>query len=260
LEQARAVLWLNADSLSVTQVTTERPEARTTLLTGQEQFVGIAFEPALTAGRHRVTLTFEAEQSQDSTRGVFALQDGGAWYAMTQFEAVSARRAFPCFDEPGFKTPWQLTLQVPQDLIAVSNTQIESETPGTDGLKTVRFAETRPLPSYLVAFAVGPWEFVDLGRVGANPTSTRIIVPRGRRADAEFAAARLSRTVPATGAVGSAFRTRSTSSTISRSRSRSVSPWRMPVLSPMAPRFFSRNLTQQHRGSGAALPTWARTK
>jgi len=186
--QARPVLWLNADSLRVTQVTTEQPETRTTLLTSQEQFVGIAFEPELTAGRHRVTLTFEAEQSQDSTRGIFALQDGGAWYAMTQFEAVSARRAFPCFDEPGYKTPWQLTLQIPQDLIAVSNTQIESETPGTDGLKTVRFAETRPLPSYLVAFAVGPWEFVDLGRVGANPTSTRIIVPRGRRADAEFAA------------------------------------------------------------------------
>ena len=188
LQQTRAVLWLNADSLSIAQVTTERPETRATLLTGQDQFVGIAFEPALAAGRHRVTLAFEAEQSRDSTRGIFALQDGGAWYAMTQFEAVSARRAFPCFDEPGYKTPWQLTLQIPQDLIALSNTQIESEVPGIDGLKTVRFAETRPLPSYLVAFAVGPWEFVDLGRVGANPTPTRIVVPRGRRGDADFAA------------------------------------------------------------------------
>src|SRR4029434_10414601 len=34
LEQARAVLWLNADSLSVTQVTTEPPETRTTLPSG----------------------------------------------------------------------------------------------------------------------------------------------------------------------------------------------------------------------------------
>src|SRR4030095_15131218 len=62
LEQARAVLWLNADSLTVTQATTERPETRATLLTGQEQFVGIAFEPALTAGRHRVIPQFAAAQ------------------------------------------------------------------------------------------------------------------------------------------------------------------------------------------------------
>ena len=187
LERPQTILWLNADSLSVTQATTELPATRATLLAAQEQFVGVAFEPPLAVGPHRVTLTFEAEQSQNSTRGIFALQDGGAWYAMTQFEAVSARRAFPCFDEPAYKTPWQLTLHVPQDLIALSNTRVESETPGKDGLKIVRFAETMPLPSYLVAFAVGPWEFVDVGGVAAKPP-TRIVVPRGRRADTEFAA------------------------------------------------------------------------
>jgi hypothetical protein len=120
--------------------------------------------------------------------GIFALQDSGAWYTMTQFEALSARRAFPCFDEPGFKTPWQVTLRVPHGLVALSNTRVESQSEGADGFTTVRFARTRPLPSYLVAFAVGPWEFVDLGEVGARSTPTRIVVPRGRRADAEFAA------------------------------------------------------------------------
>ncbi|MEO6065754.1 MAG: M1 family metallopeptidase [Lysobacterales bacterium] len=188
LDRPHSVLWLNADALNVTSGAAELTETRVTVLSGHEQFVGLAFDPPLLAGKHRVALAFEAEQSRNSTRGIFALQDNAAWYAMTQFEAISARRAFPCFDEPGYKTPWQLTLRVPRDLTALSNTPVVAETPGDDGLKTVRFAETRPLPSYLVAFAVGPWEFVDLGRLGVKPTPTRIVVPRGRLADSEFAA------------------------------------------------------------------------
>jgi len=188
LDSPHTLLWLNADALKVTRAAVELPETRTTVVDGHEQFVGIAFDPPLAPGKHRVTLAFDAPQSQNSTRGIFTLQDGGAWYTMTQFEALSARRAFPCFDEPGFKTPWQLTLRVPHGLVALSNTRVESQSEGADGFTTVRFARTRPLPSYLVAFAVGPWEFVDLGEVGARSTPTRIVVPRGRRADAEFAA------------------------------------------------------------------------
>ena len=173
LERPHTVLWLNADSLNVTRADVEAEQTRVSVLSGHEQFVGLLFDPALPAGKHRVKIAFEAEQSRNSTRGIFTLDDNGAWYTMTQFEPLSARRAFPCFDEPGFKVPWQLTLRVPRGLVAVSNTRLESEMSSDDGFTTVRFAETRPLPSYLVAFAVGPWEFVDLGEVGAKPTPTR---------------------------------------------------------------------------------------
>jgi alanyl aminopeptidase len=71
-------------------------------------------------------------------------------------------------------------------LSRLSNTPVISEADAGEGMKTVRFAETRPLPSYLIAFAVGPWQTVDLGRVGMKPTSMRIIVPQGRTADAAF--------------------------------------------------------------------------
>ncbi len=188
LDRPHSVLWLNADALSVPRASISAPATRVTVLSGHEQFVGFAFEPALPAGKHRLTIAFEAEQSRDSTRGIFALQDGDAWYAMTQFEATSARRAYPCFDEPGFKVPWQLTLRVPRALTALSNTPVASETDTADGMKLVRFAETRPLPSYLVAFAIGPWEVVDIGRFGIKPTPLRIVVPRGRTGDTAFAA------------------------------------------------------------------------
>jgi cytosol alanyl aminopeptidase len=188
LDQAREVLWLNARSLKVTRVVTELSGTRASLLPDNEHFLGVSFTPSLPAGKHRITLSFEAEQSRKMTRGIFALEDADAWYTMTQFEADDARRAFPCFDEPGYKVPWQLTLRVPKDLVAVSNTRVISEMPGEGGLKVVRFAKTRPLPSYLVAFAVGPWEFLDLGPLGHAPTPSRIIVPRGRLTEVGFVA------------------------------------------------------------------------
>ena len=187
LERPHPVLWLNADEVFVSRASVNTAATKVTTLPPADQFLGLAFEPPLPAGKHRLTLVFEAPQVRNATRGIFTLQSGGAWYSMTQFEALSARRAYPCFDEPSFKVPWQLTLRVPRDLVAVANTPVVSETDAGSGMKAVRFAETRPLPSYLIAFAVGPWQMVDLGRFGMNPTPMRIIVPRGRKADAAFA-------------------------------------------------------------------------
>src|SRR5207244_12174148 len=77
LDQPHRTLWLNADSLNVTRARVDASETHVSVLSGHDQFVGLAFEPALSAGSHRVILAFEAEQSRNSTRGVFALQDNG---------------------------------------------------------------------------------------------------------------------------------------------------------------------------------------
>jgi aminopeptidase N len=189
LARPHPVLWLNAAStLTIVSASVDVPETRVDVLPGNDQFAGFVFDPPLAAGKHRLTIVFSAEQVQNAARGIFIAQEAGATYAMTHFEPLAARRAFPCFDEPGFKVPWRLTLRVPRDLVAVSNTPIENEIVGDDGLKTVRFAETRPLPSYLVAFAVGPWEFRDAGTIGSHSTPMRIVVPRGRLADSDFVA------------------------------------------------------------------------
>jgi len=56
-------------------------------------------------------------------------------------------------------------------------------------MKRVVFAPTRPLPSYLVAFAVGPFEVVDLGKGGRKGIPLRILLPAGRGGEAGFARA-----------------------------------------------------------------------
>jgi cytosol alanyl aminopeptidase len=136
------------------------------------------FDPGVVVANIR----YRGELEPLATRGLFRQQEAGEWYVVSQFEALHARRAFPSFDEPGWKTPWQLTLDTPKDLVAVSNTPEAAsyDVPDRPGWKRRAFAWTKPLPSYLIALAVGPFDVVDGGRAGKKQTPLRYLAPKGR--------------------------------------------------------------------------------
>ncbi|MGE5127049.1 MAG: M1 family aminopeptidase [Betaproteobacteria bacterium] len=183
-----SVVWLNAAGLRLSSAVLGDPHGMRAarVVAGGSDFVGFVPERPLPAGRARLRASFEGRASRLESEGVFAVRERGDFYLFTQFEPIAARRAFPCFDEPAYKIPWTLTLRVPHGLVALSNTPAVAS--GREGPRDVTvFAPTRPLPSYLVAFAVGPFDLVDLGRTGRGRTPTRLAVPRGRAADAEWA-------------------------------------------------------------------------
>jgi puromycin-sensitive aminopeptidase len=91
------------------------------------------------------------------TEGLRGLYPAGAGIAATQFEAADARRVFPCLDEPGFKAPWRLTVEAPKGAAVLSNGAPEREE-DLGARRRVHFAETPPLPTYLVAVVVGRLE------------------------------------------------------------------------------------------------------
>jgi alanyl aminopeptidase len=117
--------------------------------------------------------------------GLYRMQQDGLWYAATQFEAIDARRAFPCFDEPRFKTPFDVVLEVPQDLVAVANMPVAEVVPAETGFQRVRFERTPPLPTYLVALAVGPYAIVDgapippVAGLARDPVPLRFLAVQG---------------------------------------------------------------------------------
>jgi puromycin-sensitive aminopeptidase len=78
--------------------------------------------------------------------------------AATQFEATDARKAFPCWDEPDAKAVFGVTLVVAPGLLAISNSPQVGETVLSSGKRSIRFADTMIMSTYLVCFVVGELE------------------------------------------------------------------------------------------------------
>ena len=130
----------------------------------------------LTPGRYTLKIEFAKDFG---TKGVaiYKTVSDGASYVFSQFEPEFARAAFPCWDDPGFKINWRMTLKIPKGRLAVSNTPPRNVTSTKTG-RTIRFMRTRPMPAYLLAVAVGPMEAVD---VRGMSVPGRIITPRGQK-------------------------------------------------------------------------------
>ena len=80
--------------------------------------------------------------------------------ACTQFEAIGARRALPCWDEPSWKAVFEVTMAVPPGLIGLSNMPVVERRTRADGKSVLRYAPTPVMSSYLLAFVVGDMERV----------------------------------------------------------------------------------------------------
>ncbi|WP_245892560.1 M1 family metallopeptidase [Novosphingobium guangzhouense] len=177
LAQGASSIVLHGRGLAVSRVTAL---AAGRLLEGRwEQLdpVGVArvgFAETLPAGP--VTLAFDYDAPfADGPAGLFRAQVEGAWHGWSHFEAIDARAVFPGFDQPGFKTPFTLTLHTPEGLTAIGNVPETGPPMIENGLAVHRFAPTPPLPTYLVAIMVGPFVSVS-GELGALPV--RIVSTR----------------------------------------------------------------------------------
>jgi alanyl aminopeptidase len=191
LDRPRRVLWLHGLGLDVTAAEVEVGGVRLPASFSTADEDGLArldLGPTVGPGRAVVRLAWRGAWGQ--VAGLYRWQDRGDWYAATMFEPIDARRAFPGFDEPTFKIPWEVTVVAPEELAVVSNTPEASAAPAGGGLRRVRFAPTPPLPSYLLFVAVGPFDVV-AGTVPSNevrprPLPSRALVPRGRAAEAAY--------------------------------------------------------------------------
>ena len=143
----------------------------------------------LTGGQH-LKIAYTGELN-DKLRGFYRSQytnpEGEtAYLAATQFEATDARRALPCWDEPAVKATFQVTLNIPEAMQAVSNTPIVSETAGpAPELKRLVFDATPVMSTYLLAFVIG--DLAQVTKEAADGTLVGVWTTRGKAAQGEFA-------------------------------------------------------------------------
>jgi puromycin-sensitive aminopeptidase len=165
------------DIRSATALVTGKKYAAAVRLNSEAETATLHFSEPLPAGRARLEIDFSGT-ILERLRGFYRSQKDGARYAATQFEAADARRAFPCFDEPEFKARYALTLVVPTGVVAVANGPQRDTRALADGRTEIRFAETPPISSYLVAYAVGPFEATPVATTPSG-VPVRVVLPRG---------------------------------------------------------------------------------
>ncbi len=180
VEAPTASVRLHAEGLELAtaqaEVAGERRPAEVRM--GPNGGLALDFAQPLPAGEVVLHFDYQGKLGQ-VPHGLYRVEEGDAWYAFTQFEALHAREAFPSFDQPEFKTPFVTTLRVPEGQLAFTNGPETARTT-EGGVTTFTFAETKPLPTYLVAFAMGPLEVVPAPADAIPGTPLRILATRGK--------------------------------------------------------------------------------
>lgn len=153
-----------------------------------DESVEFVFDQKIAEGNYSLKIKF-AGILNGKMRGFYRsrYEHKGKTYHMgvTQFESTDARRAFPSFDEPEQKATFDVALQVPTDRTVISNTLETEIVEHTNGFKTVKFATSPKMSSYLLAFIVGHFEHIQT--TTPEGVLVRVYTTPGKKRQAKFA-------------------------------------------------------------------------
>jgi len=125
----------------------------------EAQVIVVKLKCPLLPGNYTLSLVF-AGPLDDSMRGFYRTKHNvlgqDKWGAACHFEATGARKCFPCFDQPEFRSTFDISVRRPNPQMEVlSNMPSTGEDDGV-----VRFARTPALPTYLVCVVLGYYDSI----------------------------------------------------------------------------------------------------
>ena len=156
LEAPTMTITLNAAEIAFLSVKSGTQDATVSLNPEKEQAT-FTFAQPLSAGKVHLVIQYTGILN-DKLRGFYLSKTKARNYAVTQFEATDARRAFPSFDEPALKATYDIALTVDAADTVISNTNQIADVPAGPGKHKLTFATTPKMSTYLVAFLVGDFK------------------------------------------------------------------------------------------------------
>jgi aminopeptidase N len=189
LKKPHARIWLHALGPVVSSIKAVLPDGMeiAATFTGDQADGGVSridFDAPVPAGTATLVIDYSAPYNLQLA-GLYKVEQAGKPYLVTQMEYIDARRMFPSFDEPRFKTPYTLTVTAPEGMeVAANSTEVSAEML-SDGTVRHSFATTRPIQSYLVALMVGPYDKmignpIPATDLRAEPVPLRAFAPEGK--------------------------------------------------------------------------------
>lgn len=153
-----------------------------------------SFPKEIQKGKGQLKLIFKGilnDKMRGFYRSKYHVEGQEKYLATTQFESTDARRAFPSFDEPAQKAIFDVTLMVPAGTTAISNTIESNILEHESGYKIVEFASTPKMSTYLLAFIVGEFEYIEAPLrqdfAGQGKRLVRVFTTPGKKEQARFA-------------------------------------------------------------------------
>ena len=146
------------------------------------------FPKIIPIGKVELTIVFKGilnEKMRGFYKSSYIFEGKVHHIATTQFESTDARRAFPCFDEPAHKAVFHLSLVVPKGKTAISNTLPVLNKKHEAGFEVIKFAPTPKMSTYLLAFIVGDFEYIE-AKTKRN-VLVRVYTTPGKKHQAKFA-------------------------------------------------------------------------
>lgn len=104
--------------------------------------------------------TVESFSSNESNSNELSLRK--KHYGITQMSPTHCRRVFPCFDQPSLRATFDLTLDIPRHLQALSNMPplYSQDNLLNSGTKRIHFQRTPSMPTFLLCFVIGEFDVV----------------------------------------------------------------------------------------------------
>jgi leukotriene-A4 hydrolase len=151
-------LVLDSNGLMVEQVTLDDGSETSFFMGDAKQHLGRPLTIAIKPDTKSVKIEYASAPDAAAVQWLAPAQTAGGKhpFLFTQSQAILARTWVPCQDTPGVRMTYEAKVRVPKGLMAIMSAE-NPTSPSADGVYTFRMPQ--PIPSYLLALAVGDLEF-----------------------------------------------------------------------------------------------------